>query len=264
MLSLCGLTLIIWALTFTLFLIVQRQRRQRWSELASAASLTFESEGIIPTNRIFGVYRGRPILIDSTVIQINLRWHKFKRIRLPLSDTYDLTIKVTRQGFIGRIARKLQPSKQLPNIKHLPGRYFVEGNSSRFATALLGRATQFERLLQDRKVYQIGIENDELHFIKTPEFLPSKDKFLELIDSLVDSAEFYEQTFENIAPEQYSQGKRLPFLSQFLAKSKAQDLKYSEEIKRSGSQSCVVIFLLFSSMLVLGYCFLFWLASLLA
>jgi hypothetical protein len=195
-----------------------RRQRRRWSELAEVASLEFDPGGFIQPVRVFGAYRGRPVLIDTTMRRGHKRWIYYTRVQLPTHGLEELSLKAYKKsGLVGRLAKKLQPTEHVAIGDDLTKEYGIELKPPRFAATLMGNDSPFQRLFKQIEVHILQAANDELYF-ETLGVHHDKDKMLAVINILVDVAEHCESVIEEALPRRSSQRKALSSEKQYLEK----------------------------------------------
>lgn len=208
----------------SLFLVLERHRRSQWTGLAEELSLQFGSDAFF-AHRVFGSYRGRPILVDTWFTRGgSFRSIVCTRVRLPVHDLQGLRIKVHRRPFVARLVKKLYPAQHTATDDALSQQYKIELTPPRFATALLGPNTPFGRLLRRREAHTLRVAEDELYFVKLG-LHHSQENMLAIVNILLSGAEHCEQLVENELPPRFSRRKGLPPAAQYFAMAQERDKK---------------------------------------
>jgi hypothetical protein len=167
------------------------RQRTAWRELAQRMNLRFEQGHIFHPARVFGAYRGRALLLDTTMRRGYRRWIHYTRIRLSINNPAGSWLQLREEGTPERLAKFLGGREAKSDDWGLSERFITKSQPARLAQVIVASSDLSRKLMQLERIQLLKVEGGEVCFEQRGVSYDTKFLF-GLIDLLSELAEVTE------------------------------------------------------------------------
>jgi hypothetical protein len=189
----CGITaLLLFIIGIVVAQLHLRRQREVWRELARLKGLKFESGHLFRTPRAFGAYRGRVLLLDTTMRRGYKHWIYYTRIRLSVSNPANVHLELREKNISTKVGKVLGADDIELGDQGLDERFAIKSQSAELVTVLLASTDICARLLRTERICLLKVLDGEVH-LEQRGINYDTESLQNLVDLLSDLAEAIER-----------------------------------------------------------------------
>ncbi len=179
------------ALSFAIAYFSQQRISRAWGELAERAGLTCEARGFLQSPRVSGVYRGRPLVLDTYTTGSGRNRTTYTRITLDVRNPANGSFALYNETVFSKIGKVLGMQDIQTGDEELDKHYIIKGQPPSFTLSVLNSIGVRQKLQQIRSI-NVQLSGDDLRFVQIG-VLTNVEQLQSVIDFLGDVAEIVDR-----------------------------------------------------------------------